>query len=152
MLSDPRPVVICYYFHYLPGNWVWLQFLCAVKISGDLPLDEGMIANKILIVLVFWWSSRLGYLDEAIRDLETVEEVGLCPPARLHLLLGKLVAKLSLATNLFFFRWSCSAIEGEKQKRARFRLFHLIFGSVYGSCLAYRLHNGSEESWKRCQR
>ena len=20
MLSDPRPVVICYYFHYLPGN------------------------------------------------------------------------------------------------------------------------------------
>ena len=89
-----------------------------------------MIANKILIVLVFWWSSRLGYLDEAIRDLETVEEVGLCPPARLHLLLGKLVAKLSLATNLFFFRWSCSAIEGEEQKRARFRLFHLIFGSV----------------------
>ena len=37
MLSDPRPVVICYYFHYLPGNWVWLQFLCAVKIWGDLP-------------------------------------------------------------------------------------------------------------------
>ena len=37
MLSDPRPVVICYYFHYLPWNWVWLQFLCAVKIWGDLP-------------------------------------------------------------------------------------------------------------------
>ena len=60
-----------------------------------------------------------------------VEEVGLCPPARLHLLLGKLVAKLSLALNLFFFfRWSCSAREEEEQKRARFRLFHLIFGSV----------------------
>ena len=37
MLSDPIPVVICYYFHYLPGNWVWLQFLCAVKIWGDIP-------------------------------------------------------------------------------------------------------------------
>ena len=41
MLSDPRPVVICYYFHYLPGNWVWLQFLCAVKIWGDLPCSTG---------------------------------------------------------------------------------------------------------------
>ena len=40
MLSDPRPVVICYYFHYLPGNWVWLQFLCAVKIWGDLPYNS----------------------------------------------------------------------------------------------------------------
>ena len=37
MLSDPKPVVICYYFHYFPGNWVWLHFLCAVQIWGDLP-------------------------------------------------------------------------------------------------------------------
>ena len=37
MLSDPKPVVICYYFHYFPGNWVWLHFLCAVQIWGDPP-------------------------------------------------------------------------------------------------------------------
>ena len=43
MLSDPRPVVICYYFHYLPGNWVWLQFLCAVKIWGDLPFNNNLL-------------------------------------------------------------------------------------------------------------
>ena len=48
MLSDPRPVVICYYFHYLPGNWVWLQFLCAVKIWGDLPLSSPIIAHHHL--------------------------------------------------------------------------------------------------------
>ena len=45
MLSDPRPVVICYYFHYLPGNWVWLQFLCAVKIWGDLPITTTIVSR-----------------------------------------------------------------------------------------------------------
>ena len=49
MLSDPRPVVICYYFHYLPGNWVWLQFLCAVKIWGDHPHRQ--------------WHSKIKYLQ-----------------------------------------------------------------------------------------
>ena len=61
-------------------------------------------------------SSRLGYLDEAIRDLEMVEEVGLCPPARLHLLLGKLVAKLSLALNLFFSSGGAALPERKKNR------------------------------------
>ena len=34
---------------------------------------------------------RLGCLDEAIADLERLEEAGLCPQPRLHLLLNKLV-------------------------------------------------------------
>ena len=37
---------------------------------------------------------RLGCLDEAISDLERLEEAGLCPPSRLHLLLNKLVTTL----------------------------------------------------------
>ena len=39
MLNDPKPVVICYYFHYFPGNWIWLHFLCSVQIWGDLPIS-----------------------------------------------------------------------------------------------------------------
>ena len=37
---------------------------------------------------------RLGCLDEAISDLERLEEAGLCPPSRIHLLLNKLVTNL----------------------------------------------------------
>ena len=37
---------------------------------------------------------RLGCLDEAISDLESLEEAGLCPPTRLHLLLNKLVTTI----------------------------------------------------------
>ena len=52
MLSDPKPVVICYYFHYFPGNWVWLHFLCAVQIWGDLPCKSDIFAKKLQIILI----------------------------------------------------------------------------------------------------
>ena len=39
---------------------------------------------------------RLGCLDEAISDLESLEEAGLCPPTRLHLLLNKLVMVIAM--------------------------------------------------------
>ena len=46
MLSDPKPVVTCYYFHYFPGNWVWLHLLCAVQIWEDLPTSAGYLDWK----------------------------------------------------------------------------------------------------------
>ena len=53
-----------------------------------------IITPSINIATIMIAILRLGCLDEAISDLERLEEAGLCPPSRLHLLLNKLVTTL----------------------------------------------------------
>ena len=49
MSSDPKPVVIYCIFHYFPKKWVWLHFLCAVQIWGDLPCTVQVSSDLIVV-------------------------------------------------------------------------------------------------------
>ena len=53
MKSDPKPVVICGYFHYFPRTWVWLHFYAQYR-SEEISPGEGkrgkyLVKEKVMM-------------------------------------------------------------------------------------------------------